>query len=80
MSTEEAKRAGKAAVMFGGGRRRCWIGLLLASMAIAWLLDHGLSSSRAGVVAIRAATGTGRGSPGGSTDIETFVGCRVVPA
>ena len=42
---EEAKRAGKAAAMFGGAGVAGWIGLLLASMAIAWLLDQGLNTA-----------------------------------
>ena len=42
---EEAKRAGTAAAMFGGAGVAAWIGLLLASMAIAWLLDQGLNTA-----------------------------------
>ena len=42
---EEAKRAGKAAAMFAGAGVAAWIGLLLVSMAIAWLLDQGLNTA-----------------------------------
>jgi uncharacterized membrane protein YqjE len=42
---DEAKRAGKAMAMFGGAGVAAWIGLLLASMAIAWLLDQGLNTA-----------------------------------
>ncbi len=42
---DEAKRAGKAAAMFGGAGVAAWIGLLMASMALAWLLDQGLNTA-----------------------------------
>jgi uncharacterized membrane protein YqjE len=42
---EEAKRAGRAAAMFAGAGTAALIGLLLASMAIAWLLDQGLNTA-----------------------------------
>ena len=44
-TTEEAKRAGKAAGLLAGAGVAAWIGLLLASMALAWLLDQGLNTA-----------------------------------
>ena len=50
---EEAKRAGRAAGMFGGAAVAALIGLLLASMALAWLLDQGLNTALSfGIVAV----------------------------
>lgn len=40
---EQAAVAGKAGAMFGGAALAAWLGLVLLSLAVAWLLDDALN-------------------------------------